>query len=241
MSIKRNKTKKSPKRITKKEVKESAPPASFPTIEIPEPAAKTREAERVGTPIGEPSGPEAPAPESPADVSSRENPPLLSDQGESAGPEEKEESLSEEDELELLTFSLAKEEYAIDIMVIQEITKLTEITAIPRTPPYIHGIVTLRGNVIPVFNMHRRLKLDPFTERGKSRFVICQLKEGAVAIMVDEVIDVVHLKKSQLEPPPSGITANGGGFIKSIGRAKERLLILLDIEKALQVEPLVFG
>lgn len=145
-------------------------------------------------------------------------------------------SFLEEDELELLTFSLAKEEYAIDIMVIQEITKPTEITAIPRTPSYIHGIVTLRGNVIPVFDMHRRLQLDPFIEKGKSRFVICQLKEGAVAITVDEVIDVVHLKKNQLEPPPSGIAVNGGGFIKSIGRAKERLLILLDIEKALQIE-----
>lgn len=150
--------------------------------------------------------------------------------------EEMEASPAEAEELELLTFFLAKEEYGIDIKMIQEITKITDITPVPRTPSYIHGIVTLRGNVIPVFNIHDRLKLDPFVEGSKSRFVICQLKEGAAAITVDAVTDVVHLKRNRLEPPPSGITANGGGYIKNIGRFKERLLILLDLQKALQID-----
>ena len=150
--------------------------------------------------------------------------------------DEEEGSSGDGEELELLTFFLAKEEYGIDIKMIQEITKLTDITPVPRTPSYIHGIVTLRGNVIPVFNIHDRLKLDPFIEGSKSRFVICQLKEGAAAITVDAVTDVVHLTKSQLEPPPSGISSNGSGYIKNIGRFKERLLILLDLQKALQID-----
>jgi len=249
MKTKQNKIKKSPKRITKKREEETGKAASIPTMESPVPSPENREAERDGIEMEILSGTEgADAVETPPGVSGEQNP-VSSSNGEETGEipdqdkptepiktQEEVASFLEEDELELLTFSLAKEEYAIDILVIQEITKLTEITPIPRTPSYIHGIVTLRGNVIPVFDMHRRLQLDPFIESGKSRFVICQLKEGAVAITVDEVIDVVHLKKSRLEPPPSGIAANGGGFIKSIGRAKERLLILLDIEKALQIE-----
>lgn len=184
-----------------------------------------------------PPSAEAIPPASPPDVPVEGNAPEPSGrQTTIQSPVEAEISPADVDELELLTFFLANEEYAIDIMMIQEITKLTEMTPIPRTPSYIHGIVTLRGNVIPVFNLHDRLKLDPFLARRKSRFVICQLKEGAVAVTVDEVVDVVHLKKNRLEPPPSGVAANGGGFIKSIGRCKERLLILLDVEKALQMD-----
>ena len=184
-----------------------------------------------------PSSAEVSPPPSSLGVPTEVSPPEPSNRQESIqSTTEEETSLAEGDELELLTFFLAKEEYAIDIMMIQEITKLTEMTPIPRTSSYIHGIVTLRGNVIPVFNLHERLKLDPFVARAKSRFVICQLKEGAAAITVDEVIDVIHLKKNRLEPPPSGVAAHGRGFIKNIGRSKERLLILLDVEKALHIE-----
>lgn len=237
MRTKRNKIRKSPKRISKKVEKEAENIPPVLDMKIPESISDNEEMEQDAKPTEDPSGPQAAAQESPVDVSDGPTPPPPSSGEGPVQPEEREESFPEEDELEMLTFYLAREEYAIDIMMIQEITKLTEITPIPRTPGYIHGIVTLRGNVIPVFNLHHRLKLDPFAENGKSRFVICQLKEGAVAITVDEVIDVVHLKKSRLEPPPPGIAANGGGFIKSIGRAKERLLILLDVEKVLQIEP----
>ena len=240
MGTKRSKTRKSPKQIDKKTAARVEDEPSIHTLEIAEPIPERTEVEH-GVLIKEPPKSEAPAAASHATASVQENPPAPSNGEESVRSEEIEGADSEEEELELLTFYLAKEEYAIDIMMIQEITKLTEITPIPRTPAYIHGIVTLRGNVIPVFNMHRRLKLDPFIEKGKSRFVICQLKEGAVAIMVDEVIDVVHLKKKQLELPPSGVAANEGGFIKSIGKAKERLLILLDVEKALQMESPFLG
>src|SRR5581483_3491376 len=240
MGTKRSKTRKSPKQIDKKTAARVEDEPSIHTLEIAEPIPERTEVEH-GVLIKEPPKSEAPAAASHATASVQENPPAPSNGEESVRSEEIKGADSEEEELELLTFYLAKEEYAIDIMMIQEITKLTEITPIPRTPAYIHGIVTLRGNVIPVFNMHRRLKLDPFIEKGKSRFVICQLKEGAVAIMVDEVIDVVHLKKKQLELPPSGVAANEGGFIKSIGKAKERLLILLDVEKALLMESPFLG
>ncbi len=238
MRTKRNQTNKNTKRITlkRKEKKEEkiSVPVSEPSESIPNDQGEGRNGMATVvssseiTPLHSGQNTSAVEKNSPS-VGTRESIP---------SPEEEEAAsatLEDEEEFELLTFSLAKEEYAIDIMMIQEITKLTNITLIPRACSYIHGIVTLRGNVIPVFNVHARLKLDPFVEKSKSRFVVCQLKEGPVAITVDEVIDVVHLKKSQMEPPPSGVAANGGGFIKSIGRSKKRLLILLDIEKALQI------
>ena len=140
------------------------------------------------------------------------------------------------EELELLTFNLGREEYAVDIMLIQEITKVTDVTHIPRIPSYIKGIITLRGNVIPVFDMHARLGLAPFVKGPKSRFIICAAESGTVAMMVDYVNDVVRLMKQDLEAPPAGVAAIDAGFIKNIAKQKDRLLILLDIDKTLQID-----
>ena len=141
----------------------------------------------------------------------------------------------QEEEVELLAFYLAGEEYAVDIMIVQEITKFVEVTPIPRVPPYIKGIVTLRGNVIPVFDMHRRLHLAPFQKKSKSRFIIGALKEGMAAMMVDEITEVVRLKKSRLEPPPPGIAAHDVNFIEKIGRLENRLFILLNMNEVLKI------
>lgn len=147
--------------------------------------------------------------------------------------EETPEVISEE--LELLTFNLAEEEYAVDIGVIQEITKLTEITIIPRIQSYIKGIITLRGNVIPVFDMRARLGLPPFVKEPKNRLIICTAEEGMVAMLVDRVNDVVRLVRQNLEDPPASVAAMDAGFIKNIARHDNRLLILLDIQKTLRM------
>ena len=140
------------------------------------------------------------------------------------------------EELELLTFNLAGEEYAVDIMVIQEITKLTAVTHIPRIPSYIKGIITLRGNVIPVFDMHARMGLDPFSKDPKSRFIICTTENGMVAMLVDRVNDVVRLMRHHLEVPPASVAANNAGFIKNIAKYDGRLLILLEVNKTLRID-----
>lgn len=151
-------------------------------------------------------------------------------------PVEGEESEALPEELELLTFNLEEEEYAVDIGVIREITKLTEITLIPRIQSYIKGIITLRGNVIPVFDMRARLGLAPFVNEPKSRFIICTTENGMVAMLVDRVNDVVRLMRRHLDPTPAGVAAVDAGFIKNIARHEDRLLILLDIEKTLQID-----
>jgi purine-binding chemotaxis protein CheW len=134
-----------------------------------------------------------------------------------------------------LTFWLSTEEYAIDISVIEEITRPIAVTYVPRVPPYIKGIVNLRGRVIPVLNMHIRMGLDPYLPGNKNRFIICRTEQAEVGIIADKVNDVVSLEKYQMEPPPAKIAASGTGFIKNIARVKERILIILDTEKILRV------
>jgi len=135
----------------------------------------------------------------------------------------------------VLTFLLGNEEYAIDILVIEEITRPLVVTYVPRVPPHVMGVVSLRGRVIPILNLHARLGLAAFTPGKRNRFIIFQMEQAGVGIVADKINDVVSLEKHQLQPPPAKIKASGSGFIKNIGRVGERILIILDVEKVLQI------
>ena len=150
--------------------------------------------------------------------------------------EEKQSALARAGTLnKVLTFFLGHEEYAIDILFIEEITRPLSVTYVPRVPPYIMGVISLRGRVIPVLNLHVRLGLTAFALGKKTRFIICQMDDVEVGLVADKVNDVVSLDHYQLEPPPAKIAASGSGFIKNIGHIGERVLIVLDIEKVLQI------
>ena len=137
--------------------------------------------------------------------------------------------------LKALTFLLANEEYAIYILVIQEIARPIAVTHVPRVPAYIRGIANLRGRVIPILDLHTRLGLSAFVPGSRNRFVICHTESGEVGILADKVNDVVELKRNKLQPPPAKIAASGSGFITHIGRVGGRILIVLDTEKILQL------
>lgn len=184
----------------------------------------------------EPVATEAEAPAAPFSVSVSLSEGVFSPVDEGDLPLLEEETEAVPEELELLTFNLGEEEYAVEIGVIQEITKSTEITHIPRIQSDIKGIITLRGNVIPVFDMHARLGLAPFVKGPKNRFIICAAEKGMVAMLVDRVNDVARLMRHDLEAPPAGVAAIDAGFIKKIARYDNRLLILLDIEKTLRID-----
>ena len=143
--------------------------------------------------------------------------------------------LKTEESFKALTFWLANEEYAIDISVIEEITRPVTVTYVPRVPLYIKGIVNLRGRVIPVLDMHVRMGLSAYVPEKKNRFIICRTEQAEVGIIADKVTDVVSFGKYQIEPPPAKVAASGSGFIKNIGRVKERILIILDTAKILRV------
>ena len=139
-------------------------------------------------------------------------------------------------EVEFLGFILAGEEYVIDIMAIQEITRAVEVTRIPRMPDYMSGIITLRGTIIPIFNLRKRLNLTRQSEGGDPRFVVASFEGSVAGIVVERVTDVVRLNIDELEPPPFNASGRDGQFVKGIGYYMGRMLILLDYEKVLAVD-----
>ena len=142
----------------------------------------------------------------------------------------------EEEQLQLLTFKLGGEEYALNIMDIKEIIRPKVATEVPRTPDFILGIFSLRGTIIPVFDVSLRLGL-PRGERGsQNRIVVVKSRENFFGLHVDSVVQVLDIPLSKIEPPPEILGGVEGEFLRGIGRIDDRLIILLNLAIVLRLD-----
>lgn len=144
-------------------------------------------------------------------------------------------------ERQLVVFNLGQEEYGVDILQVKEIKRLTEITRVPNAPDHVEGVINLRGNIIPVVDLHKRFELGTVEATDESRIVIVNVQDITVGITVDAVSEVITLDKSSLAPPPplvAGIEASfiEASFIEAIGKLKDRLLILLNMDRILGLD-----
>ena len=140
-----------------------------------------------------------------------------------------------EDFREFLCFRVSVELYAIDIMEIKEIIKPREITEVPRVPSFISGVLSLRGIIIPVFNMHERLGLEGTGKTGKERIIVVKKGEEFTGIVVDEVIQVVRIAEGAIEPPPAVLDGIDRDFVHGVGRFEGKMLILLNLKNVLDL------
>jgi purine-binding chemotaxis protein CheW len=134
--------------------------------------------------------------------------------------------------LQLVTFHLGSEEYAIDILKVQEIMRMVEITSVPNVPEYVEGVINLRGKVIPVINLRNQFGLGAKDADVNSRIIVVDIGT-TVSLIVDSVSEVLRLPSDNVEPPPP-ITMGNTAYIKGIGKLKNRMLILLDIDLCLR-------
>lgn len=135
-----------------------------------------------------------------------------------------------------LAFHLGEEEYALDIKQISEIIKVREFTDIPRAPDFILGIISLRGVVVPVYDLQRRLNLGVSEILPSSRIVVCQQDDVSVGFLVDSINQVVKLADNELEPPPGVLSGLDREMVSWIGRFQGRMIILLNLQSVLEVE-----
>jgi purine-binding chemotaxis protein CheW len=140
------------------------------------------------------------------------------------------------DVCEWLSFSLGDEEYALDIDGVNEIIKPREITDIPRVPAFILGIVSLRGIIVPVFDLRTRLRLGAGELTPASRIVVCQRGDRIAGLLVDSITQVVRIPASSVEPPPAVFTGVDRELLAGVGRIQGRMLILLNLANVLNTE-----
>jgi purine-binding chemotaxis protein CheW len=134
-----------------------------------------------------------------------------------------------------LCFRVAAEDYAISLMDIKEIIKPREVTEVPRAPAFVKGIISLRGMIIPILDMRVRLGFECIVASGKERFVIVKKRIGLCGLLVDEVYQVIGLSQHPIEKPPAVLEGRDREFVSGIGRHEERIYILMDLEKVLDI------
>jgi len=146
------------------------------------------------------------------------------------------EAVNRTEERQIVVFRLGNELYGADIGVVREVGPLQRVTRVPRTPRYVEGVTNLRGRVIPVVNLRRRMGL-PVTEWTKStRIAVAELPGGQVGIIVDAVLEVLRVPVTSIEPPTIMVSKVDNEFVLGIAKVDERLIILLDLARILARE-----
>ncbi len=135
------------------------------------------------------------------------------------------------DILQLVTFALSNEDYAVDILKVQEINRMKEITRVPNSPDYVEGVINLRGKVMPVVSLRKKFGLEERENDMQSRIMIMDIQGLTMGLIVDGVSEVLRVPSSIVEPAPPMTSGISTEFIKGIAKLEDRLIILLDMDR----------
>lgn len=175
--------------------------------------------------------PEAPVPAEPAAGAARSH--TLSFFGGSLREEQEAVEASEH----LVTFLLADEEYGVDVKLVQEIIRVAAITPVPRAPEFIRGVINLRGRIIPVVDLRRKLGLGDVDESSRrARVVVVRLRDRLIGVLVDGASQVLKVPVSVVEAAPEEVLSISHTFIRGVAKLEKRLIILIALQDILVPE-----
>jgi len=137
----------------------------------------------------------------------------------------------------LATFFLSGEEYGIDVRLVQEIIRVGEITQVPRAPGFIKGVINLRGRIIPVIDLKRKLGLGEVSEAARqSRIVVVKVRDRLVGLLVDGASQVLKVPVASIEAAPEEVVEIDANYLRGVAKLENRLIILMDLNKVLALE-----
>ncbi len=135
-----------------------------------------------------------------------------------------------------LTFELAGESYGLEILKVREIIGLMDITAVPRTPEHVKGVINLRGKVIPVIDLRLKFGMQEMEHTGETCIIVVRVNEAEIGVLVDRVSEVLDIEADKIEDAPSFGSEVNTEFIMGMGMAEDKVTILLDIGRVLANE-----
>lgn len=133
------------------------------------------------------------------------------------------------------TFVIDGQLYGIGVLQVQEVLRGQEMTRVPLAPGVVEGLINLRGQIVTALDMRRRLRLPPRPDGQVPMSIVIQADDGAVSLLVDEIGDVVETDQAAFEHPPDNIDSAARELVTGVFKLKDRLLLVLDTRKALQV------
>ncbi|MDE0589480.1 chemotaxis protein CheW [Halocynthiibacter sp. C4] len=142
-------------------------------------------------------------------------------------------SHSKTSEIELLSFRVGEQEFALDIMSVREIRGWTRATPLPHSPPFVRGVINLRGTVLPIIDLAARLGQHSTDPSERNVFIVVQSGEETVGLLVDAVSDILSIKTEELQSPPEMAADTNNIFVESLTIVEDRMLRVLDLRAAL--------
>ncbi len=134
------------------------------------------------------------------------------------------------EDVQVAAFKLLKEEYGVNILNVQEIKVLTDITRVPFAPDYIKGVINLRGSVLPVIDLKRRIGLEDAPYTDATRIIIMKIGEFSIGMIVDAVTEVLTISGRDINAAKDVSDNTSNRFVSSIGNIDARLIIMLNLD-----------
>lgn len=138
-------------------------------------------------------------------------------------------------EFKIVVLRLAGESFGVEITSVREIGVMQEITPVPKTPPFVEGIINLRGSVIPIIDLRARLALPRKVPDKDTRIIIAEMERFTVGMVVDAVTEVLTINREMVEEPSPVIANMDTAFMAGVAKLDQRLIILLDLERVLDL------
>ena len=135
--------------------------------------------------------------------------------------------------LQLVGFKIGQEEFGINILAVQEIIKIIDITRVPNASEFIEGVINLRGRIIPIVHLRKRLGMPVIETDKNTRIIVVEINDKTIGFIVDEVQEVLRISADITEKPPELVSGVDSEYITAVAKLDDRLLILLDLEKTL--------
>jgi purine-binding chemotaxis protein CheW len=134
--------------------------------------------------------------------------------------------------LQIVTFQVGTEAFALDILKVHEIIRFRQLTRVPNLPNYVEGVLNLRGKVIPVVGLRQRLGLERKEPSPTTKIIVASVKDDVLGFMVDSVSEVLRIGADTVEPAPR-LGEGGQRYVSGVGKVNNQLLLLLDLDKLL--------
>ena len=138
--------------------------------------------------------------------------------------------------MQIVSFKLGEEEFGINILKVQEINRIVDITHLPNSPDFVEGVINLRGSVIPVISLRKRFNMSKVDINMNTRIVVVEITGRIFGFIVDAVSEVLRIPAGSIEPPPMMVSGIDSTYILGVAKWQDRLLIIMDLDKVLTTE-----
>lgn len=140
---------------------------------------------------------------------------------------------NEGNDIELLSFLVGGQDYSVDIMSVREIRGGAQATSLPHSPSYVRGVINLRGTVLPIMDLAKRLGMQNNQKDDRNVIIVVAIKERTVGLIVDAVSDILSISEDELQPPPEMQADQDRNFVSALTIVDDRMIRILDLNAVL--------